>query len=403
MGLFHADSAVRINSALRVRRDLLGVPLPSGLMGEHADGDSRFGVMSYDLFPAGGGVAGLKLAAWKFGASSSAATTDGALKRNKTVRVPTSTAFTHADVRKIASIALGDLDASIRASAMAQLIDMLSSDSHLLRTTDAEWVATTVRGALTQLARLAPFVEMADDSAAKSLHCSPQRLQALTDAECRLFVETARAVGFFFSQCAFLRRAVNFHAQAASHDDYHSSSLNVSVLLKLLLSAHLQKKVPGSGYDALQHVASVSAQTLAVLTCSAESWAAPVTAPGPAAVLYQYAPRGADAAVSAHSVHIPTHIASRFLIPTSSSSANEYAVKYSDKAPSKTGKIAAALSGVTSGSVGGGGGAGGAGRAFSGVFEEVMLQRAPVQQVTYPPEDILALVVAEMDARSSDT
>ena len=50
-----------------------------------------------------------------------------------------------------------------------------------------------------------------------------------------------------------------------------------------------------------------------------------------------------------------------------------------------------------------GGVGGGAGRAFSGVFEEVVLQCAPVQQVTYPPEDILALVVAEMDARSPDT
>jgi len=71
MGLFHADSAVRINSALRVRRDLLQVPLPSGLMGEHGDEDSRFGVMSYDLFPADGGVAGLKLGAWRFGVSLS--------------------------------------------------------------------------------------------------------------------------------------------------------------------------------------------------------------------------------------------------------------------------------------------------------------------------------------------
>ena len=64
VGLFHTDSAVRINSALRVRRDFLHIPLPTGLSegSQNDDIDNMYSVLSYDLFPSGGV---LKLGTWQ--------------------------------------------------------------------------------------------------------------------------------------------------------------------------------------------------------------------------------------------------------------------------------------------------------------------------------------------------
>ena len=142
-------------------------------------------MLSYDLFPSGGT---LRLNSWKFGASSAPAAgvvaANGVGKKSAAARVTTTATFTHADVRKLASMGLGNLDFSTRASALGQLLYMLSSDAHLLHTVDIDWVAATVRVSLEQLGSVAPF--LGEDT----LKCSPERLQSMTDAECRLFVET---------------------------------------------------------------------------------------------------------------------------------------------------------------------------------------------------------------------
>lgn len=415
------------------------MPLPTTLLGSGGDG---YGVMLYDLFPAGGA---LRLVTWKTDANSTASIgVDGALKKNKHAasttasRLHTSTtpAFSHADVRKVASIGLGELDCSVRASALGQLLHMLSSDSQLLHTADADWCVRTVRTALTQLTHLAPFVDNEFSNCelnekAESLQCSAPRLARMGDAECRLFLETARVVSFFLTHYSCLRGVVHFHASTNSS----SGGVGVSVLLKLLLSAHLQKKSTGStstgimnsttsnttsvGYDALQQVACVCAQTLAVLACCTEGWAVPASssgtntsAGGSVGVLYKYtADSASTSGVSAHSVHIPGHVMARFLFPCSLSLGNEYAVQYtSSNTPSssakdkthKTGKIAAAI-GLNSASAGStsGGSVGGSGTSTSGVFEEVFLRCAPLAPVAYPPGETLVLLVSEAELRGA--
>ena len=288
VGLFHTDSAVRINSALRVRRDLLHVPLPTGLNeGSNDDVDNMYSVLSYDLFPSGGV---LKLGSWQTNnASTSTATT------TKTMRVPNNSTFTHAGVRKVASIGFSEVEASMRATALSQVVDMLQSDAHLLHTVDIEWAFTTVKTALSQLATLAPFVN-STTTGPNSLQCDVTALNNMPDAECRLFLQTVRIVSFFFTHFATLRSRVYFHAENSVLDDNYSLQqgvLNVSVLLRLLLDAHLlqTKKTnnnsrtiyntvnasnsTSAGYEVLQQVAGECAQILAILTCSADCWVLP--------------------------------------------------------------------------------------------------------------------------------
>eukprot|EP01032_Pedospumella_encystans_P014125 gene14125-16246_t len=149
VGLFHTDSAVRINSALRVRNDLLHVPLPTGLNeGSNDDAGNMYSVLAYDLFPTGGI---LKLGSWQTNHATTATI-------SKTMRVPNNSTFTHAGVRKVASIGFSEVEPSMRATALSQVVDMLQSDAHLLHTVDIEWAFTTVKTALSQLITLAQFV-----------------------------------------------------------------------------------------------------------------------------------------------------------------------------------------------------------------------------------------------------
>lgn len=374
LGLFHSTSAVRINSTLRARRDLLGVPLPTGLVAENAE--QRFGVLSYDLFSSGGA---LRLGDWATvtteGASGAASV--GAGKRNKgvTAKLPSTSNFTHADVRKIASIGLGELEASIRASAVGQLLDMLGSDAHLLHTADADWCAATLRGALQQLSSLAPI-------ASNAVTCDADRMQAMTDAECRLFTETSRLVCFFFTHFAFLRNLACFHATATARSP---SQQPVAVLLRVLLGAHQLKKTNTSAYDAVQQAAATSAQVLCLLAANTESWALP-TERTPVAQQYVSAD-GVD--VNATSLCVPVHVARRFCFPSSVRSDNEYS-----KAAGAAGSNKAAT--VTVGS------AGSARGSVLGHIVLVSLHCAPETPAMYPTDDIVRLLVAETGVHSAD-
>lgn len=365
VGLFHSTSAVRINSALRVRRDLLGISPFAG----PENSELRFGVQAYDPFPANssGGLA-MRLSDWATDAADGSTLTRPS--KGHTAKAPATSAFTHADLRKIASIGLGELDASTRATALERVAIMLDSDTQLQLTVDADWCASTLRSALQQLSMLAPI-------APNTVTCDADRMQALSDAECRLFTETARLVGFLCTHFAFLRKVVCYHHAA---DEPHSPP--TSILLRVLLSAHQLKKANTSAYDAVQRVAAISAQVLCLLACNTESW--PLSEVD--AVKHQYV--SADGAeVRSTSLCMPAHVIRRFLFPASVNAANEY---------SKMSAGSAGKSTVVVGGVGNGG------RGVLCQIVQVSLHCAPTKPAQYPADDIVRLLVAETATQSVD-
>ena len=243
-----------------------------------------YSVLAYDLIPSSGV---LKLGAWQTNNTTTASTA-------KTMRVPNNSTFAHAGVRKVASIVFSEVEASMRATAQSQVVDMLQSDAHLLHTVDIEWAFATVKTALSQLATLVPFMN-STTTGQNTLQCDVKALNNMPDADCRLFLQTIRVVSFFLTHFATLRSRVYFHAENSAVDDNYSVEqgvLNVSVLLRLLLGAHLlqTKKTSTSnsrtitssvnasnstsaGYEELQQVAGECAQILAILTCTADCWA----------------------------------------------------------------------------------------------------------------------------------
>ena len=432
LGLFHCTSAVRINSALRVRRDLLHLNINlSSLLSCEDDSVSnsnvasnRFGVLAYDFFPVG---APLRLGAWTatvapaslatagtsattsttttataIGTSSTSRNSKHAKQQHKPVvaamRAPSASTFTHADVRKIAAIALGDLEPSLRASALGQMLDMLTSDAHLRHTVDAAWAVSTVTSALAQLTRLAPFPQADEQSSASSLSSSSvtysaDRAKAMSDADCRLLVETCRLVSFFLTHFAYLRQAVVFAASNASATGaaVPSISTSVCILLRMLLAAGQLKKSSGyiTVYDALQRVADLCAQTVCKLVCCTESWPHPTKVEG---IKFQFVAAGAisSSASDSASVCVPNFLTAHFLYPSSaaySAASNEYTSTLNRGDGAYT-TVGAAVSSLCS----------------EGQVALVRVQCSAVDgaDFQYPSENILQLIVVESSMPSVD-
>jgi hypothetical protein len=377
--MFHQDSAVRINSVLRVRRDILGVALPLGLDGTGEggveDSDSPLGLLTCDLFLPG---APQRLAQWRDHLFSACSAT----KRAAGGKVSAVGSLTHADVRKVASIGLGDCDAPIRASALVQLLEMLQSDAQLVRTAEAEWVRATAQQAIQQLVALAPLAD------AEGVICSASRAQNMSDAECRLLVELARVVEFLFAHYPHLRSSAAFVPGASEV----ATGISVKPLLRLLLAGTHAKTSNPSALSALHRVSSICAQVLCFIVCSAHAWA-PLRhreeSTAHLSVTHAFEAADEEVEIPACAVHVPAFLIARYQLPVPSAGlSNEYA----RTGATKGGKKGAATVAVTA-----------VGRSVTPLeFALVQLSCAPALTTSYPPDDVVAAIIAEVVGTASE-
>jgi hypothetical protein len=320
LGLFHPSSAVRISSALRVQRDLLKSPLPHQMDLQNEGGKEPasigFQLSSYDLFAAG---SFLRLNTWN--TASKAETV--IISATSTSAASPVGGFSHADLRKIAGIAFGDFDLSIRASAVSQMWTMLSGDLHLLHTADIGWVLAITSSALADFQELCPFAESTHTNVSFCI----KKLQALSDAECRLLLDFAKFIQFLFTSFAGLRSKALFGIPAPGHrngSNYATPSVNV--FLRFIIAANLMRRSNTTASDAIQKVAPVCAQVLCLLVCCVEAWQCIPheisSSNNSIALLHSFVSVGnSNAQSSVHGVsHIPcvlSCVVEQFMFPTS--------------------------------------------------------------------------------------
>ena len=389
LGMFHTDSSVRISSVLRVRRDVLGVPLPSAVDCTNESGaDVTASLLSCDIFC---NAAPQRLQSWKELLNSTATST--VAKKGLKARVPVSTAFTHADVRKVASIGLGELEPSLRAPALAQVLEMLDSDSQLLHTADAAWVLSVAQRALQQVAALVPFT-----NASNSIAVSAVSMQKMTDAQCRLLIETVRLLVFFFAHFWSLRTCATFLPAAVEGQ----SSLDLAVLLRVLFAASSLKPTNSPGCEALLQVAPLCAQVLCSVICSVQSWQPLHCSESDTdhlAVTHTIVPASAveqEGQCSSHALRIPSFVLQRFHfpVPTSAVSGNEYSLSRSGG--NSSGVVGRHMSVAVTGIASGGN------SKLMGQVTEVAYSCQPACPASYPPQSVVDAVVSEVTGDLAD-
>jgi hypothetical protein len=379
LGMFHSDSAVRINSTLRVRRDLLHLPLPSALGAAGVqDGagcceDAVQGLLAHDLFGQGA-ILHLQSLVESVSAQPVAGTA-GSRKSPASSRGPAATSFTHDQVRKLAAIGFGDLEAGKRATALGQMLEMLGGDPLLMRTVQAEWAVSTAQLAVLQLEDLVPFADQ------RGLSCSAQRLQGLTDAQGRLLLETARLVRFLFTNVALLRQRAVYLPEAADRAGH--GVVNVGPVLRVLLAAAaLRDRKSGAAVDAVRAAAPFCALTLWLTVCTVESWQ-PALHGHPAtahiAVVHSFvADQQVATTATDRSVHVPSFLAERFLYPAPHGPANEYSTVRATAGNTPT--LATAAPGVQ--------------RSKRVVL--VALEGRAAHPAEYPPDEVVQTIVREL-------
>lgn len=263
MGLFHFDNSVRIASALSIQRDLLHVASALETT-EHNN------IEIYDIFSKQNHIQLHQLdftidtANQPFVERKIKKTSLSAVSLKATTKVP----FTHADIRKVASIGCNhELDASIRVSAMIQLLEMLNSDSQLIRTADITWVTSVTKECLETLKKVIPF----QFAVSESLMLTIDKLHDISDSNCRLLILAMKIAIFFISHIKTLKDLLSLYCLPSPSSP---SIISIEVLLKLLLVSDVtnSKVINTTWSQTLQILRYLSAQLFFMLCCSADNW-----------------------------------------------------------------------------------------------------------------------------------
>lgn len=289
-GLFHRNRSVRISSSLRVRRDLLRTSTSADARDADAHGmaavhfDQRGAELhSYDSFPSSGL---LRLVRWPFdgyAVHNRSSTVDGSglvkakvpsgkRKGKKVTSALVGGTFSHAELQKLAAIAFGELEHKIKATAMNQMLHMLTGDIHLLTSAHLQWLHGIASGACSYLEE---FITFTESRSPLFVSIDTEKLKRSDESSLWLLRESIQLLAFLVLAEPRLRNLATFRRPESDA----SSQLQLSLLpvLKIFvcssrINISTEMQLHPAAYETVKLLSTVSAQILSMMACQCEDW-----------------------------------------------------------------------------------------------------------------------------------